>query len=102
MPEQQICSHFEYFRRWHGYQKSFIEFVQEPRFIIFQSKQLSVVPISSIGFIGLTEKYDESIDLINKKYGLSIPIEHLNKNEEKFHHQYKLFYEEFDLIKKLN
>lgn len=101
-PAQQIRSHFEHFVRGHGYKKSFIEFIQEPRFINFQSKHLRGVPLTAIGFIGLTEKYDESLKMINDEYGFSIPAAHLNQNKDKTNHEYQFSDEEIELIQQLN
>lgn len=101
-PAQQIRSHFEHFVRGHGYKKTFIEFIKEQRFINFQSKYLRGVPLEAIGFIGLTERYDESLEMLNDEYGFSIPSVHMNQNKNKNTGFYEFSNEELDLIKELN
>lgn len=101
-PAQQIRSHFEHFVRSHGYKKSFVDFIHEPRFINFQSKYLRGAALQSIGFIGLTERYDDSVKMINREYGFSIPVSHMNRNNSKKNEFYEFSNEELDLIKNLN
>jgi len=101
-PAQQLRSHFEHLVRLDGYKKNFIEFIQEPRVINFQSRYLRGHPIEAIGFIGLTESYDKSLEMINEEYGFSIPVIQLNNNNNKTSELYELSDEEMELIRDLN
>jgi hypothetical protein len=101
-PEEQIRSHYEHFKRHHSYKKTFLEFIQDRRFCNLQSKMLSGSPIGAIGFIGLTERYEESIKLLNRQYGLNIKAISTNKNQNKPKEGYKFTKEELTLIHELN
>lgn len=101
-PIQQVRSHYEHFTRHHRYKKSFSEFVNEPRFKNVQYKAFQGTWPDAIGFIGLTERYSESLSLINKMYSIDIQGLDINKNTEKKSTQYELSEEEVALIKKHN
>lgn len=101
-PEQQLRSHYEHYVQHHKYKKTFIQFIQEDRFINFQSHLLKGLPSRAIGFIGLTEQYEKSIHLINQIYKLNIEAIHANPNQLKINAEYKFNNEELQLIKTLN
>jgi len=101
-PDQQIRSHFEHVVRHKNYEKSFIEFLQDARAVNMQSRYLNHLPLQSIGFVGITEFYQESIAVINQLYGFSMLNFHLNSNNEKKSSDYEFSVEELELIEKLN
>tara|TARA_B100001063_G_C16745626_1_gene547316 strand:+ start:601 stop:1572 length:972 start_codon:yes stop_codon:yes gene_type:complete len=101
-PIQQVRSHYEHFTRHHRYKKSFSEFVNEPRFKNVQYKAFQGTWPDAIGFIGLTERYSESLALINKMYSIDIQGLDINKNTEKKSSRYELSEEEVALVKKHN
>ena len=101
-PIQQVRSHFEHFTRLHGYQGTFETFVQEKRFRNVQHKALHGTWPDAIGFIGLTERYSESLMLINKLYSLEIQGLDINKNSEKTSASYTLSESDIALIKENN
>ncbi|MAJ68062.1 MAG: hypothetical protein CL584_00205, partial [Alteromonadaceae bacterium] len=101
-PIQQVRSHYEHFTRHHRYKRSFTEFVNEPRFKNVQYKAFQGTWPDAIGFIGLTERYNESLALINKMYSIDIQGLDINKNTEKKSSSYELSGEEIALIKKHN
>ena len=82
-PAQQVRSHYEHFSRLHGYKGSFEDFIKENRFANMQSKALNGIWTDAIGFIGITERYNESIALFNKYYGTGIKVLDINKNTAK-------------------
>lgn len=102
-PEQQIRSHFEHYIRHHDdFQGTFKEFIVEKRFSNLQSRMLRGADLESIGFIGITEKYNASIELINKLYELNIEISQKNLNPDRESEQYKIAEDEMELIIKHN
>lgn len=101
-PEQQIRSHYEHYARHHNYKKSFIEFIKENRFINIQSRLLNGFPIQAIGFIGITEQYEASLQIINAEYQTKIQFTHINENQNKTNTYYEINNEELKLIKSLN
>ena len=101
-PLQQVKSHYEHFTRHYGYSEDFETFVSKPQFSNLQSKYLKGVNVESLGFVGLTEEYEESLGLMNKYYGFDIDFLSLNKNSGKSGGHYELTSAEEKLIKKFN
>ncbi len=72
-PLQRLVSEYNHMVRNYGYKKSFEEFYRSPHNINRQQRILGQLPWAAIGFIGLTERYEQSLSLLNQKYGLDIP-----------------------------
>lgn len=89
-PINQVISHYEHFKRHTKYHKSLIEFCQEERFSNLQSKCLRNYPISAIGFIGLTEEYNASIELINQIHNINLEAIKMNFNDTKKTEEYEI------------
>lgn len=101
-PAQQVRSHYEHFSRLHGYRGSFESFIKESRFANMQSKALSGIWNDAIGFIGITERYRESLELFNFYYNTDIKELDINKNASKSSSEYILSEDELSLIKQEN
>jgi hypothetical protein len=101
-PAQQVRSHYEHFSRLHGYKGSFESFICENRFCNMQSKALNGIWNDAIGFIGITERYNESLVVFNQYYGTDIQALDINKNSSKSSSAYVLNNEELALIRKMN
>jgi len=97
-PVQRVLSHYHYMVRTDRYEGCLESFIKDPRFQNVQSRTFGKCPIEAIGFIGITEKYNESLDLINKVYSLSVPVKLLNRNKEKQKEPYGVEQELIDLI----
>lgn len=89
-PLQRIVSEYNHLVRDNGYKKSFEEFYRSPQFINRQSRLLFGVPFDSIGFVGVTESYEQSIEMLNKKFQIDIPIYFLNLGKRKAREDYVL------------
>lgn len=98
-PSQQVASHFSHFTRLHGYKGSFEDFIKEKRFSNMQSKALGIVWREALGVLGVTERYEESLNLINSYYGLQFPLLDINKNTEKSDERYEISEEQMNLIR---
>ncbi|KGP64007.1 hypothetical protein EP47_03535 [Legionella norrlandica] len=83
-PLEQIISHYLHYVRDNGYKGSFYEFIKIPSKYECQAFMLRGVPLELIGFIGLTEEYDQSIKLINHQYQLNLEMLHLNETSSEF------------------
>lgn len=70
-PLQRILSEYKHFVRHNNYKKGFGEFYRTKQFINRQSKMMRGIPWASIGFIGITEYYDTSLNLFNDRFGVS-------------------------------
>jgi hypothetical protein len=96
-PLQRVVSEFQHFVRHYGYEGTMMDFCTRPVMQNRQSQLLQGVPLEAIGFIGVTERYEESIELINARFSWSVAVrednnfrdlangEHdqLNESEEK-------------------
>lgn len=73
-PLQRIASEYEHYRRHHDYRGRFDEFYGRATMQNRMQKMLQGVPLEAIGFIGLTEAYAASVEMVNARYGLSIQV----------------------------
>ncbi len=78
-PIAQVVSHFNHAVNLHGFTGSFADFYQRAPLINIQSKNLSALPLSLIGHVGVTERYDESLSLINHDLELGLEVLQQNK-----------------------
>lgn len=72
-PLQRLLSEYHHFRNFQGYDKSMVEFIQEKRFQNRQHRHLAGSQLALAGFVGLTETYVDSLQYINRTYGLELP-----------------------------
>jgi len=70
-PVQRIYSEYQHFLRNQGYKGSFRDFYTQPNKCNVQSKKVGGVPLRAFGVIGLTERYNETLNIINRCYGLN-------------------------------
>lgn len=88
-PLQRIASEYKHFVRHYGFTGSFEAFYRMPRFVNRQSKMLANNPPETLGFIGITEHYAESLSLLNWRYGTEIPLlsQNLGRRQLEEHHE---------------
>lgn len=101
-PEQQVRSHYEHFIRDQRYEGSFETFIADKRYANVQSRILGGLGVQGYGFVGLTEDYETSINLINQLYNTDFKSLDLNKNKAKKQPSYVLTEQELDLIHQHN
>jgi hypothetical protein len=77
-PLEQVVSHYNHHVKHLGYGGKFDDFIVLPKNCNIQSRYLNALPISLYGFIGLTANYEESLDFINKNYGLEVEFKQDN------------------------
>jgi hypothetical protein len=82
-PLEQVVSHYNHSVRYLGYKGSFNDFIVMPKHYNIQSRYLNALPVSLYGFIGSTTNYKESLNFINKRYGLEIDLKQDNVGQEK-------------------
>ncbi|NYT36450.1 hypothetical protein ERD78_06155 [Allopusillimonas soli] len=69
-PLSQIISHFEHHRRHNKkFNKNFFDYIKSPEANNFQSRLLAGIPLETIGLLGVTERYSESLAVLNRKFG---------------------------------
>jgi hypothetical protein len=101
-PVQRLLSHYHYMIQTSRYTGSLESFIIDPRYQNVQSRAFGKYPVEAVGFVGLTEKYNESLAIINRIYSLSIPVKFKNKNIEKRDVLYAAEQELITLIKAHN
>ncbi|WP_193164021.1 sulfotransferase family 2 domain-containing protein [Microbulbifer hainanensis] len=73
-PVERIISAYRHKVRHQGLNISFEEFCQSKECVNFQSRQLNGCDLEKVFFIGVTERYQESIQYFNWKTGLELPV----------------------------
>lgn len=81
-PLQRMASEYAHFVRHYEYKGSFHDFYSRPIMHNRQSKILHGVDVEAVGFVGLTERYTDSLDLLNARYGISIPPREDNRGRK--------------------
>lgn len=81
-PVDQVISHYQHYVVDNNYKGSFEAFIKKPGVIECQSRSLSQLPFYLLGIFGITEKYSESIELINAHFGIRLPVLKLNEKKQ--------------------
>ncbi|WP_160063865.1 sulfotransferase family 2 domain-containing protein [Psychromonas sp. L1A2] len=82
-PVERVISHYNHSVSYQGFKGDLSSFLKQPHSSNFQKKILNTLPLGLIGYIGLTDCYDESISLINGYYGLDLDAKNTNVNKKK-------------------
>jgi hypothetical protein len=81
-PIARLVSEHSHVCRNYGYDGTLIEFAESPRNRNLQSKVLGGPPLDELGFIGVAERYRESLDRLRDRLGWDVPELSLNLNPE--------------------
>ncbi|WP_251978355.1 glycosyltransferase family 2 protein [Salinicola avicenniae] len=101
-PFQRVASDYHHFVRHHGFQGSFSDFYRRDDMINRQSRFLDSTSLEAIGFVGLTERYSESLSLINDLYGWAVPGLVENLGHTTVDHRYEIAPEDEAALRELN
>src|SRR5690625_4448583 len=101
-PLQRMASEYAHSVRHLNYKGSFRDFYTQPAMHNRQSKVLSGVEVEAIGFLGLTERYADSIEMLNRHFGIGIPPRKDNRGKRSLDSVHRLSAEETAELKKLN
>lgn len=101
-PVQRIVSEYQHFVRHNNYTGDLKSFYKKPQFINRQKKMLQGIPIKSIGYLGITEHYDDSLKGINRHFKLELPNLELNMGRESKSTCYNLDEDTLKEISELN
>ncbi|MEQ9210903.1 MAG: sulfotransferase family 2 domain-containing protein [Pseudomonadales bacterium] len=102
-PVERIMSSFEYARRKRGYAGNLEDFVSAKGRINLQSQQIFPLSTEHIGFIGITDKFEQSINLLNQMYRLRLKAQYSNSNpDKKLRQKYKITDSQRALIQQYN
>lgn len=78
-PLPRIASGYAHFVRHYNYKGSFRDFYSRPVMQNRQSRFLQGVDLEAVGLLGLTERYGESLELLNAHFGTAIPLRQDNR-----------------------
>lgn len=101
-PVQRIVSEYYHFIRHNNYNGDLPSFYRKTQFINRQSKMLHGVPVEALGFVGLTERYEQGLDILNQAYGTNIQSVSMNMGRKDKAAEYELPEEQLNEIRSLN
>lgn len=101
-PVKRVLSEYVHFKNHFDYQGTLTEFYQSHRFQNKQHHTLSGARPTDLDFYGLTENYEESLELFNLRYGTSLPLSTLNKGNYRGTKKAIATDEQIEEIKQLN
>ncbi|WP_299595791.1 hypothetical protein [uncultured Microbulbifer sp.] len=82
-PVQRVYSEYQHFVRHYEYKHDFPTFYRSAPFINRQLRMFDNIAWPALGMIGFTEHYPESLEFIQEKFGLAVPVLEENKGREK-------------------
>ncbi len=82
-PVARIASHYHTACARQNYRDDFISFCRIPEHQNVQSRYLEQMPLELIGFIGLTERYEDSLEIFNTTYKTRLQPLKLNRRSDK-------------------
>ncbi len=83
-PVDQVLSNYRHFKVAMGYKEDLKTFIKDKKFKNIQSTMLMAKPLELYGFIGLTEEYEKSIELINDYYDIELKVLKTNIGDKEF------------------
>ena len=101
-PAQRIASHYHDLQKRINYAGTLQDFVREPQYQNIQSRYLRGVPVEAIGLVCICEHYKDSIELVEKVYGMKVGERRLNQNRQKGNSLYTIDDEVLAEIRRLN
>lgn len=99
-PSERVISEYKHHTRHANYTGSLLDFAKLPQNKNKMHRYLRGVPWSMLGFIGISERYDESLTLLNKRFNLAVTHDSLNKSPE--NQQVDVYSEQRSALKQLN
>lgn len=99
-PSERVISEFKHHRRHANYSGSLLEFAKLPQNKNKMHRYLRGLPWSILGFIGISERYNSSLLLLNKQFKLDITHDALNQSPE--HQLVDVYEQQRHTLKRLN
>lgn len=101
-PLQRMASEYAHFVRNYGYKGSFHDFYSRPIMHNRQSKMLHGVDLEAMGFVGLTERYAQSLEVLNARYDVDMPRREDNRGKQSLDAVHDIDAEDVTEMKRLN
>lgn len=88
-PVQRVVSEYYHRKKRQGYSLDLTTFCQEKKFFNMQNHAISEIPLEDFYFMGLTEEYQQSIELFNMKSGCNFKLfeENLGRDNLRLNHE---------------
>lgn len=98
-PVQRTYSDYLHNKKHYDYKGSIEEYLQRPAHRNRQFQHLRGVPLAAIGFIGLTERYADSLELLGYQFpALKVEELSLNTNRRNVKSEHKISEQDRDII----
>lgn len=101
-PLQRMMSEYQHFVRHHGYKHDFKTFYSRPVMHNRLHKFMQGVDPEAFGFVGLTERYGESLEMINARYNILVPSLEANRGKDDVEQHHGLSAEDIKELERLN
>lgn len=82
-PTARVVSHFNHELRWGKSQIEQSDFFSSARAMNYQHRFLQGLPLSLIGFVGITEQYAKSLALLDTEMSVTVEEAKFNQNDQK-------------------
>ncbi|MFV8781647.1 hypothetical protein ACNKU7_04415 [Microbulbifer sp. SA54] len=100
-PVQRVYSEYQHFVRNYEYKQDFPTFYRSAPFINRQLRMFDNVSWPALGMIGFTEYYRESLEFVEAKFGLSVPLLEENRGRDNVR-EYEIPADQLEEVKKIN
>lgn len=101
-PIQRIASEYQHSVRHKKFPGTFRDFYTQPKMQNRLTRVFSKVPVWAAGFIGITERYNESLQLLNSLTGLGLVSKQENVGKRELHQQHQIGDAELSELRNLN
>jgi len=80
-PVDQLLSHYEHHVRHYDYDQPLGVFIKKPLARNrLSTTMLKGVPLEALGFVGITEQFEPSLNVLAQHFGLTLPVRYDNRN----------------------
>ena len=80
-PVSRLVSHYNHWRRAGYIDEDFQSFYRNEKMQNWYAKRMSKEDVFNLSFVGITEKFNESIDIINSSLNITLSPISINKNK---------------------
>lgn len=101
-PLQRMYSEYQHLVRQRKYSGSFRSFFSRSVYVNIFCRKMEGVPVEAVGLIGLTEAYEESLDMFNRTYGADLRVLKKNKGRSSLDQAHEISQEDVDEFSSLN
>jgi len=101
-PLQRLYSEYYHQLRQGKVTGSFRDYFSLRQKVNQQAKMFQWVPLEALGFVGLTEAYDESLSMLNHRYGLQLKMREDNLGRESLNRAHEVSEDDAEAFSRLN